>query len=206
MVDNIRVADKSLKEILEMQGHDKVMLDILKIGRGEFFISEKRIKEIHQSITYEIEPPKQILIGNWKTSANEIINSKHEKFQFLPPDEVPDAMHKLLNFLNAEIEKINRRDKKATHPIQLSADFHLKLLAIHPFFDGNGRIARLLSNLILISNGFPPFYILDTEKDTYYRLITDVQSYGGDHLLFIEFIAKTVERSLKNVLQLIDNQ
>src|SRR5690606_26074818 len=89
MVGNISVQNKPLKDIIEMQGHDKVVEDILRIGKAELRLSEKRIKEIHTSIMYEENDIDKDKIGKWKTGANYILNYKGERYDFVTPDEVP---------------------------------------------------------------------------------------------------------------------
>ncbi len=206
MVGNITVNNKPFRDIAEMQGHDKIMVEILRIGQGESNLSERRIKEIHRAIIFEEDPEKQKLTGNWKTEPNHIINSRLERFDFLPPDQVPEAMHQLLNWLNAELEKVKRGAKNASEPALLAFEFHLRFLRIHPFHDGNGRTARLLSNLILVANGYPPFYINDEEKDIYNRYLTDIQGYGGKPDLFYAFMAGLLERSLHLTLDVIEGR
>jgi Fic family protein len=204
MIGVITVENKPLKDIQEMKGHDDVMQEILRIGQNQSRISEKRIKDIHRSIIAEENPEKKTQVGNWKTGYNEIINSKGEKFGFLPPDEVPYAMHHLLNWLNAEWDKIERKSKTALHPALLAFEFHHRFLAIHPFYDGNGRTARLLSNLILTAHSYPPFYITDEEKDTYNLYLSEIQGYGAVPDLFVEFMCKLLIRSLQVSLQVIE--
>lgn len=206
MIGNISVDNKPLKDILEMKGHDAAMTQILRIGRGEINISEKRIKDIHREIIHEENPEKQKLVGEWKEDYNEIINSKGEKYSFTPPDELPEAMHQLHNWLGSELDKIKRKDKKALSPLIVAFDFHVRFLAIHPFYDGNGRTGRILSNLILVAHGYPPFYITDEEKDTYNRYLTDIQSYGGNPDLFYEFMIGLVARSMQLILNVIEGR
>lgn len=206
MIGNITVHGKPLKDIREMQGHDKAMADILRIGRGEANLSEKRIKEIHRAIIVEDDPEKQKLVGDWKTDYNEIINPNGEKFGFLPPDEVPEAMHKLLDWLNAELEKNARNSKNALHPAVLAFEFHHRFLTIHPFYDGNGRTARLLSNLVLVAHGYPPFFVTDDEKGAYNRYLSELQGYGAGPDLFVDFMLGLLLRSLELVLDVIEGR
>ena len=70
MIGNITVEGKPIKDILEMKGHDEVINAIIKIGKGELNLSEKRIKEIHIGIMHEEDPEKKKAIGQWKTSQN----------------------------------------------------------------------------------------------------------------------------------------
>jgi Fic family protein len=203
MIGNITVEDKPFKDVAEMQGHNEVITTIIKIGKGELNISEGRIKAIHKAIIYEEDVEKAKQIAVWKKVPNVLTNYKGEEFQFVPPDEVHDRMHQLINWLNAEKDKIQREDKSALHPAQLAFQFHLDYVTIHPFLDGNGRTARILTNLILISYGYPPIYIKKDEKDVYYRYLADIQSYGGNPDLFYEFMADLVIRSQQIVLDAI---
>ena len=59
MVGNLDVHQKPIKDVLEMKGHDEVISDILKIGKGELRLSERRIKEIHSGIMHEVDPERK---------------------------------------------------------------------------------------------------------------------------------------------------
>src|ERR1700744_5310504 len=109
MIGNITVNNKPIKDILEIKGHDEVISSILKIGKGELNISEKRIKEIHSGIMYEEDPAKKKTIGQWKQEQNHLYNYKGERFDFVLPAEVPQRMHRLINWLNTDKEKIERK-------------------------------------------------------------------------------------------------
>jgi Fic family protein len=207
MIGNITVQGKPLKDIREMKGHDEVMKDIFRIGRQERNLSEKRIREIHRRIIAAESPEEEQAIGHWKKSGNHVINYRGEKFEFTAPPDVPEAMHSLLNRLNANLDKIHRGDPKAPHPLLLAFEFHLQYLTIHPFMDGNGRTARLLTNLLLASLGYPPFWILESgEKEQYNRYLADVQCYGGSPDLLYAFLAGLVERSLQLTLDALEGK
>lgn len=207
MVGNITVDGKPLKDIREMAGHDQMMLQILRVGQGELRLSPARVKEIHRTIIVEEDPAKQNEVGNWKTANNEIINARLEKFAFTPFDEVPEKMQELLNWLNAGLDRIHGKKKNAPHPLLLAFEFHLRFLTIHPFMDGNGRTARMLTNLVLVSCGYPVFWVSEGgEKEVYNRYLTDVQSYGGKPDLLFVFLAGLVERSLRVVLDAANDE
>ncbi|MCW5923684.1 MAG: Fic family protein [Saprospiraceae bacterium] len=206
MTGIITIEGKPLSDVREMQGHDKTMLEIMRIGQSELSISEKRIKDIHHAIVVEEDSVTQKQVGEWKKEPNEIINWKGEKFGFTPPAEVPEAMRQLLNWLNGKLEKVKRGDKNAIHPAVLAFEFHHRFLTIHPFHDGNGRTARLLSNLILVANGYPLFYITDEEKETYNRYLADIQGYGSAPDLFVELMLGLLERSLRLTLDVVEGR
>lgn len=200
MVGNLTVGGKPIKDVFEMHGHDKVVLEILALGKGNVRLSEKRIKEIHSAIMHEENPAQQQLIGQWKVSPNHVINYKGEKFDFSEPNEVPERMHELLNRVNAGLDAINRQEKSAPNPVELALRFHIDYLTIHPFYDGNGRTARLLTNLLLIGLGYPPIIIRKEDKAAYYRYLADVQGYGGSPDLLLGFMAELLIRSQQMVL------
>lgn len=205
MVGNIDVNGRPIKDLFEMKGHDDVILEILKIGKGEVRISEKRIKDIHKAIMYEEDSALKSSIGNWKSIPNHVINYKNEKFEYTDPSEVSEAIHNLLNITNAKIDELKIKNTKV-NPLDIAIQFHLDYVLIHPFYDGNGRTARILTNLLLISFGYPPFWIKTRERDTYNNYISDIQGYGGDSKLFYEFIINLILRSQQLVLDAIDGK
>lgn len=206
MVGNLTLNDKPYKDVVEMKGHDEVVSQILQIGKGELRLSETRIKEIHKTIMHEENKLLKTQIGTWKTDPNMIYNHKGEKYDFVKPEEVKDKMHELLNRTNASIDAIQMNKKNAPHALDVALQFHLEYLDIHPFYDGNGRTARILTNLILISLGYTPFWITEKEREVYYRFISDIQGYGGDKELFYDYVAKLILRSQQLVLDAIEGK
>lgn len=206
MVGNISVDNKPLKDTMEMRGHDKVIEEILRIGKGELRLSEKRIKDIHTGIMYEEDEKHKNEIGQWKINANYIYNHKGERYDFSAPDEVPEKIHDLLNRTNAAVDAVLKNKKNAPHPIDIAVQFHLEYLAIHPFYDGNGRTARILTNLILVSFGYNPFWIDEKDRKIYYNLISDIQSYEGNKEPFFVYCAELVKRSEQIVLNVAEGK
>lgn len=206
MVGNLTVGGKPIKDVLEMKGHDEIVLEILKIGKGELRLSEHRIQEIHRGIMHEEGEGSKAKIGKWKKEPNYIYNYKNERFDFVPPDEVHERMHALLNKTNAAIDAIHANKKDAPHPIDVALEFHLEYVLIHPFYDGNGRTARILTNLLLISLGYPPFWVKTNERKMYNQYIADIQGYGGKPDLFYDFAADLVLRSQQLVVDAIDGK
>ena len=207
MIGNITVAGKPLKDIREMQGHDEAMKDIFQLGKGEKRLSEKRILQLHAQIIKAETPEEELEIGKWKKQDNHIYNYRLERFDFTPHQEVPEEIHRLLNWLNAGLDQIHSGAKNAPDPLLLAGEFHLRYVTIHPFSDGNGRTARILTNLILVSLGYWPFWVAEGgEKEMYNRYLGDIQTYGGSPDLFYEFIIGQVERSMQLVLDAIEGK
>ena len=98
MVGNLTVGGKPYKDVAEMRGHDDVVQEILKIGKGEVRLSEKCVKDIHRSIMYEEGPKKRTEIGEWKSKDNYVLNYKGERFDFKSHTEVADEMPRLIGW------------------------------------------------------------------------------------------------------------
>ncbi len=206
MMNLITINGKPYRDVKEVEGHDKAVLEIFEVGKGNSRLSETRIKEMHKMIVVEEDPEKAHQVGEWKTGANFMQNYRGERFDFLAPELVADAMHELLNKTNAQIDAFYHAKKESWHPAVIAFYFHLEYVKIHPFYDGNGRTARLLMNLLLISFGFPPVILNLENKERYYSLLTDIQGYGGNPDLFYEFMGELLIRSQEMVLDAIDGK
>lgn len=95
--------------------------------------------------------------------------------------------------------------EEARHLVQLAAIAHYELVAIHPFADGNGRIARLLMNLILMQHGYPPVVIKnETKEEAYYRAL--VVGDKGNLEPFIRLVATEVKNSVQVMLDVLEER
>jgi len=82
--------------------------------------------------------------------------------EIAPPEKISYKLRQFTQWVNAP------ETKRTTHPVRLAAKAHYQLMHIFPFPKHNGRIARLVMNLILLANGFPPAIIHATERQRYY--------------------------------------
>ena len=138
------------------------------------------IRNVHQIIVQETD---REWAGRYR-NANVIIGgAKHS-----PPDalQVAQKMRNLISWLNSQ--------KNKTDIIELSALLHHKLVHIHPFFDGNGRNARLAMNLLLMQAGYPLVVNLKNDRKKYYDVLDKADS--GKYEPLSKFVAQAVERSL----------
>lgn len=83
---------------------------------------------------------------------------------------------------------------RTLHPVERAALAHHKLVSIHPFIDGNGRTARLLMNLLLMRQGYPPTIILKVNRQQYYRVLA--QADRNREIPLANFVGRAVERGL----------
>ena len=99
--------------------------------------------------------------GQYKTRPNSVITRYGDRFEYASPEETPALMTDLVDWYN-EAEQSGKFT-----PIELAAIFHYRYIRIHPFEDGNGRIARLMANYILLRQGYPMIVVRSRKKNDY---------------------------------------
>ncbi len=186
--EGVTIKGKPLKDHLEAKNHQEALdyLYNLVSGKKKIF-SESLIRNFNQIVLQNIDKE---WAGKYRNNEVAITGSTHK-----PPQasDVPGLVFDLVNWLN--------KNKKKIHPVELAAIVHYKLVSIHPFFDGNGRTARLLMNLILMEKGFPLAIILKNDRKRYYNDLSKADK--GELTPFINFVARSVERSLDIYLRVL---
>ena len=115
--------------------------------------------------------------------------SNGKTFDFADPLEVPKKMQDLMqNLKNSD-----------HHSLIKAAKFHYEFVRIHPFDDGNGRIARLLTNYILMKDDYLPLIILSSDKKNYLDALN--QADTGDIDAFYLYLAKQLEESYQKAMK-----
>ena len=99
--------------------------------------------------------------GQYKTRPNSVITRYGTRFEYASPEETPSLMTDLVDWYN----KAEQEGKLS--PVELAALFHYRYIRIHPFEDGNGRIARLMVNYILARHGWPMIVVRNRNKEDY---------------------------------------
>jgi len=186
--EGITIKGKSLKDHLEAKNHQEALdylYDLVEKGKKNTF-SENLIRSLNQIVQQNIDKD---WAGRYRNSGVIIGGAMHR-----PPEAiaVPSLMKKMIEWY---------ADNKKLHPMELASIIHHKLVNIHPFFDGNGRTARLVMNIILMQAGFPLAVVLKNDRQRYYAALSTADK--GDYLPFVNFIARTVERTLDIYLQVL---
>lgn len=204
LMEEIMAKGKPLKDHLDIRGHNKAINFLLSVVKDSRPISETDIRNLHEIILVEpydtrattpegIKTTKRITLGEYKTSSNHVKTATGEIHYYATPEETPAKMQELMEWYR-EISKSSE-----IHPIIIAALFHHKFVAIHPFDDGNGRLSRILMNLILMQNGYPPVVIKMDDRQNYYSLLS--RADHGDIWPFIEYIVDSVRPSLQLYLK-----
>jgi Fic family protein len=134
--------------------------------------------------------------GQFRSGNEGVFSGEECIFVAPPPKRVPSLMNDLFSWVN--------ENKETMHPLIYSSVFHYEMVFIHPFSDGNGRLARYWQSALLGSWN-PLVYFLPVENEIkdnqqdYYEAIRQSEA-KGDSTVFIEFILSMIKQSLIKVL------
>ncbi len=183
-INEAREIHADARQTLEVSNYLKaVRWAIRQSGRN---LDEKKLLRLHALITSgSLSKDKS---GHYKTRQNYVVNGRGRiVYTPPPPSETPHRVRKLLEWV---------RESKGVHPVIVSAVFHHQCVSIHPFSDGNGRVARAAAQWILYRRGFDPghFFAIDDfyakDRDRYYEKIQQARELDGDLTFWIEYIAE----------------
>jgi len=183
-LEGMTVDQKPLKDHLEAVGHRDAFIYVQEIAKNEVALSEHVIKNIHSLVLMNRPDDK----GQYRRIPVRIMGAYTEPVQ---PFLIEPKMNELI--------AINEARKNEMTTVERIARFHLEFEGIHPFIDGNGRTGRLLLNLELIRNGFPPINVKFTDRKRYYDAF-DAFYRDGDASAMIDLIAEYVDERLDEYL------
>lgn len=184
VLEGITIDRKPLKDHLEAVGHKDAFLYVQDLVKEKAPFSGSIIKQIHTLVL--MDRPKDR--GVYRRIPVKIMGAYHT-----PPEPavVPEQMEKL----------VKEFSKKKLHPIESAALFHLKFEGIHPFVDGNGRTGRLILNLFLMQNGYPPINVKFADRKRYYEAF-DSYYRDNDAGAMVQLIAEYVEERLIRYIEI----
>lgn len=198
LLHGITADGKPFRDHLDIKGHNEAILLLEEILHEDRPLTESFIRELHKiilkepyprpAVTPEGQPTTRVIqVGEYKSMPNHVKTVTGEMFYFATPEETPAKMGELVEWYRAKMEE------ESYSRSQLAAQFHYRFICIHPFDDGNGRVARILMNLILMQAKYPPVVIKTQEKEGYFRALR--QADGGDQDKFVEYVAKELLHS-----------
>jgi Fic family protein len=176
----ITIGGKSLVEHLEATNHAKAF-DFIQslVGKKSQDFTENDLLYLHEIILKGIDDKNA---GRYREVSVRISGST----VILPnPAKVPQLMREFMFWLHTA----------QLHPVELASEAHYRLVTIHPFVDGNGRTARLLMNLLLMMQGYPPAIIRKRDRLAYITALEQAQT-GGSKTDYERIIERACDRSL----------
>ncbi|MHC1745936.1 MAG: Fic family protein [Negativicutes bacterium] len=185
--DGVTIGGKPLRDHLEAIGHARAFDFMWELAKRQE-VAEADILKLH---TLCFQPSEGEVAGRYRT-VNVIIAGSRYNDRLSTHETISSDMSKLIE------ESKSRQDK--LHPVEYAAWLHRAFIIIHPFADGNGRVARLLLNHALISHGYPPVVISPAFKHEYIRALE--QSHERPQV-FTEYIAEQVLEAQKDYIRLL---
>jgi Fic family protein len=189
-IEGVKLTDREVETLLvnlktysfksrdeeEVAGYAEAMEIVFESWR-EFSLSENHIKQLH-SILLKFSTKDVSHRGKYKTLSNNVVAFDADGkeigvvFATASPFQTPFEMEKLVGWLNEET---------TIHPLLKTAVFIVCFLAVHPFQEGNGRLSRILTTLLLLKSGYEylPYSslesVIEDNKDFYYNALRRTQ-------------------------------
>ncbi len=200
LMEGVTAKGKTLKDHLDIKGHDetvKYLFDLIK--SKEYEITEAEIRNLHKmllkepyevdAVTLDGKPTKRnIQIGEYKSFPNHVQTSTGEIHYYATPQETPIRMGELMAWYK------EAKENTAIHPLVIATLFHHEFTNIHPFDDGNGRMGRLLLNLMVQQYGYTPIVVMQQDRMAYYQVLR--QADAGEYLPINEYMSELMKESL----------
>lgn len=183
----------------ELLNYEKAMDFISKYLGKDDPITEDIIRELHKVTVKDVRGDKAAP-GNYRKIQNYVANSLTHEIIYTPPAplEVPHLMRELVDWIN-QAEDLS--------PVLIAGITQFQFVHIHPFIDGNGRTARLLSTLILYKTGYDfkrlftisEYY--DKDRPAYYMAIQSVRNNDMDMTAWLEYFVNGLRSQMKEIQQ-----
>ena len=197
-----------------MVGYAEAM-DLVFQAHAELRPTENHIKQLHQ-LLLKHSPKDERHRGRYKTLANHVVAKDAQGvqvgivFDTTTPFDTPREMEALVHWLSKTVQE------ESFHPLLLVAVFVVRFLAIHPFQDGNGRLSRILTTLLLLRAGYAyvPYasleHVIEENKDLYYKALRRTQltlkSTQADWEPWLGFFLRCLKKQKDRLQQRLDKE
>lgn len=211
LLSNLAIQSFETRDEQEVAGYAELM-DLIFSSWQDIPFNENHIKQLHQLLLRHSAKDVRHR-GQYKTTSNSVVAFDENGtqigivFETATPFDTPRLMAELVTWVNEE------RDKGQLHPLLVIAIFVVVFLEIHPFQDGNGRLSRVLTTLLLIQAGYAyvPYSslesVIEINKEAYYLALrqtqgsirTEVPNWQPWLVFFLRSLAEQVRRLEKKI-------
>ncbi len=171
-----------------------------QLATGGEVLTEASVRELHRVTcagqpTHRVLTPvgvqeRRLVLGSYKVEPNHVLLGNGSFHSYAPVDLVSSEMHRLIEEL--------RSSAFLDAPAVVQAAFaHHALTAVHPFGDGNGRVARLVASVWLLRSASIPLWVEPTDRDRYFDALADADR--GERGPFLRFITSLTLRLLREL-------
>lgn len=211
LLSNLEIKSFETRDEQEVAGYAELM-DLVFSSWQDIPFNENHIKQLHQTLLRHSEKDERHR-GQYKTNSNSVAAFDENGtqigivFETASPFDTPRLMAELVAWVTQE------RDKAHLHPLLIISIFVVVFLEIHPFQDGNGRLSRVLTTLLLIQSGYAyvPYSslesVIEVNKEAYYLALRQTQgtirtespNWQPWLVFFLRSLAEQVRRLEKKV-------
>lgn len=198
----------------EVAGYAEAM-DLVFEAYADMHLTENHIRQLHQSLLRHSGKDARHR-GSYKALSNNIVALDADGreigvvFETASPFDTPREMEALVAWTRKTL------DEEALHPLLVIAVFIVALLAIHPFQDGNGRLSRVLTTLLLLRTGYAyvPYAslerVIEENKDLYYKALrrtqTTLKSKTPDWEPWVGFFLRCLKKQKDGLAARLDRE
>ena len=180
LLSNLESGSFLTRDEQEVAGYAEAM-DLVFQAYEDLHLTENHIRQLHQTLLRHSTKDERHR-GDYKTLPNNVVAKSADGreigvvFETTSPFDTPREMESLVRWAGKAM------DESSMHPLLIIAVFKVVFLAIHPFQDGNGRLSRILTTLLLLRTGYEyvPFAslesIVEDNKDLYYKALRRTQT------------------------------
>ena len=211
LLSNLEIKTFDTRDEQEVAGYAELM-DLVFSAWQHIPFNENHIKQLHQTLLRHSKKDERHR-GQYKTNSNSVAAFDENGveigivFETASPFDTPRLMTELVDWVNEE------RDQALLHPLLIIAIFVVVFLEIHPFQDGNGRLSRALTTLLLLQTGYAyvPYSslesVIELNKESYYLALRQTQgtirtqapNWQPWLVFFLQSLAEQVRRLEKKV-------
>ncbi len=174
----ITIGGKPLKDHIEARNDAEAFDFMVKLVQKKEIFSQEIIQQIHDIVTKGLLKDS----GKYRTGNVRITGSSI----------TPPSYQKIISLMDDYIRSIKNL---SFHPLKKATIIHHRLVWIHPFFDGNGRVARLVTNLFFMQEGYPPIILKQEQRKNYYHVLH--QGDEGNLSPLAMFLANAMNEALQ---------
>ncbi|NBS02287.1 MAG: Fic family protein [Rhizobiales bacterium] len=214
LLANLEIKSFATRDEQEVAGYAEAM-DLIFRAWDEVAITENHIKQLHRDLLVYSEKDAWHR-GNYKTSSNSVAAFDEDGkqigivFETATPFDTPRLMGELVAWLNAV------REEKRLHPLITIGVFTVVFLEIHPFQDGNGRLSRILTTLLLLQANYAyvPYSslesVIEQSKESYYLALRQTQgsirSETPNWKPWLTFFLRALQQQMKRLSKKIERE
>jgi len=214
LLSNLDKTSFGSRDEQEVAGYAEAM-DLVFEAFTDLRLTENHLRQLHQTLLRHSHKDERHR-GSYKTLDNHVVAFDADGkeigviFETTTPFDTPREMEELVAWTVKAI------DEESYHPLLIIAVFVVTLLAIHPFQDGNGRLSRILTTLLLLRAGYDyvPYAslesVIEENKDLYYKALrrtqTTLKGNAPDWEPWVGFFLRCLKKQKDNLVRRLDRE